>query len=378
MKRRIQVYAGLSLSSVSRAVALGVLEYSRLVSDWDVGISWAIGPEAVLHPADGYLFCMSADSLYAEMAEHLRAPCILVGGVFESAEHPFVSVDNFHIGRMAAEFFLSRGYRRFMFIGDMTDESAGRRKGYCDTLSAHGLHVDCLKPTPETRDGPWVEHSFGCLMPLQFPIAVFFAHDSLAQTAYQLSELFQLNIPYDMAVLSVDNDDFLCKLRRPTLSSIDFDAARLGFKAAAGLDLLLKGKLPEESPFCVQPIGVVERESGGQKAVDDPLASEALRLIHKHACYPCTASDIAARLGVSRRTLEMNCSRFLGTTPYDLIKRVRMERVEELLLHTELTVREIAGMCGFTYLNHFYKTFSKSHNGLSPRCWKEKESADRS
>ena len=60
--------------------------------------------------------------------------------------------------------------------------------------------------------------------------------------------------------------------------------------------------------------------------------------------------------------------RFSRQTPYQLLVRLKMGRAAELLAHSDLLVKQVAGVVGLNDPYHFSKVFKKIH-GVSPRAF---------
>ncbi|MCC7462653.1 MAG: substrate-binding domain-containing protein, partial [Gammaproteobacteria bacterium] len=54
----------------------------------------------------------------------------------------------------------------------------------------------------------------------------------------------EIRVPDELAVLGVDNDDPLCEVCNPPLSSIHAGHSSVGYAAAATLDVMLRGRAP--------------------------------------------------------------------------------------------------------------------------------------
>ncbi len=132
-----------------------------------------------------------------------------------------------------------------------------------------------------------------------------------------------LAVPEEVAVMGVDNDEVICGLARPPLSSIEQNPKEVGYQAAALLDRLMQGKAPPRRKIVVEPRGVVARQSTDFVAVADADTAAALHYIREHACDGIDVDDVLAHVPVSRRTLERRFATFLGHSPRDVIAGVR-------------------------------------------------------
>lgn len=82
---------------------------------------------------------------------------------------------------------------------------------------------------------------------------------------------------------------------------------------------------------------------GGDAAL--PLA--AARLITERHASLTSLNDIARALAVSPAHLRQRFTEHHGMPPQRWLTRVRVERAKDLLAHSSLSLREIAGECGF-------------------------------
>ena len=89
-------------------------------------------------------------------------------------------------------------------------------------------------------------------------------------------------MPEDVAVLGVDNDEVICRLCRPTLSTVEPDVERIGSLAAELIDAQLKGRKVSPS-YQVPPRRIVERRSTDTVTAAHPAVVDAARLIRSSA-----------------------------------------------------------------------------------------------
>ena len=179
-----------------------------------------------------------------------------------------------------------------------------------------------------------------------------------------------MNVPVDVAVLGVDNDPLLCESTHPALSSIRTGGYRRGWKAAEMLDALLHGQTIPQQGVVMEPLTVVTRGSTGYDAMRDPVLARALKAIHAEAGRRhFDVSDAVKAANCSRRYLEINIRRHLGTTVRELILREKIERVKSLLETTALTIGEIVDETGFLHDSHLTTLF-KQATGTTMTTWR--------
>src|SRR3954452_13285569 len=125
--------------------------------------------------------------------------------------------------------------------------------------------------------------------------------------------------------MGVDNDDVLCNICEPPLTSIEPDTERLGCEAAAVLDQIMRGKKPKAEMVQIPPLRVVERASTDVVAIDDPITVQAVRFIRDHVGEGISVKDVMTNAGRSRTDLEQRFRRWLKTSIRGEIIRRRMD-----------------------------------------------------
>jgi LacI family transcriptional regulator len=272
---------------------------------------------------------------------------------------PWVKSDDGAIAQLAAQHFLERGFRHFAFCGDPRFSWSNRRADQFGLL-IRGAGRDChiYEPARRTLHGDeQVDDIAVWLLKLPRPVAVFACYDNRGQQVLEACRRAGIAVPEEVAVLGVDNDEVLCVLSPPPLSSIILNSRRTGWEAAALLSLMMKGEKPGADAHLIPPIGVQTRQSSDILAIADPKIAAALRYIREHACEGLRVSDVLKHCPMARRGLENRFKQLLGRTPRQEILRVQLNRVKELLVGTELPVWEIADRTGFDaeYLSVVFK-----------------------
>jgi AraC-like DNA-binding protein len=103
-----------------------------------------------------------------------------------------------------------------------------------------------------------------------------------------------------------------------------------------------------------------------------PLSHQAMNYVRSHLADQLDGESVAARLGVSRKTL---CTRFkaeTGETFASYVRRVRVERARRLLDTTDYDIAQIAYRTGFSSQSHLQTAF-KHATGFTPREWRMRE-----
>jgi LacI family transcriptional regulator len=91
-----------------------------------------------------------------------------------------------------------------------------------------------------------------------------------------------IQIPEEMAILGVDNDEMTCNLSDPPLSSIALNTEKGGYEAAKLMDEMITGKIGVQYDIYVMPTQIVERQSTDIASTSDRYIAKALKFIHQN------------------------------------------------------------------------------------------------
>ena len=118
--------------------------------------------------------------------------------------------------------------------------------------------------------------------------------------------------------------------------------------------------------------GAVPKDESTYATLDDPIVRRALELIWTHSHYPMSVSDIARQLPVTRRTLDRRFVEATGHSVLDEINACRLSRAKRLLAETELPVKTVARLAGFSSTERLRVTFVE-REGLSPTVFRKQQ-----
>jgi LacI family transcriptional regulator len=308
--------------------------------------------------------------------ERLGVPAVDVLGRYHSRNIPRFQIDHPAVAKLVAEYFFELGYRNFAFCGFKgVYYSERRRAAFIDCLREKGCEVDVFQSTlpAETsgrfdiesggqfdieRIGPWL-----CSLPR--PLAVMAATDMRAVQVLAACRLFDLKVPQDIAVVGVGNDEVLCNLADPPLTSVALRSDQLGYEAAALLDQMMRGRKPPSYETHIAPLGVISRQSTQDLAVADPQVNEVLRYLREHFRQGTSIVAAAQHVGLSSSTLRRRFTQALGRSPREELIRMQLHYVEELLRDTDLPLARIAALAGFNYSECMMKLFRRKA-GVTP------------
>jgi LacI family transcriptional regulator len=278
---------------------------------------------------------------------------------------PWVKSDDVAVARLAAQHFFERGFRHFAFCGDTRYNVSNRRRDYFKIcVQGNGLPCHFFKEDQTLGDDAEIDAIGRWLTALPKPVAVFAFNDGRGQQVLDGCRRAGLAVPEEVAVLGVDNDEVLCALSPPPMSSVILNPRRGGWEAAALLKLMMNGEKIPPSEYYIPPVDIAVRQSTDVLAVDDPQIARVLRYIREHACERIGVKDVLHHCPMSRRLMEIRFRRLLGRTPRQEIIRVQINRVKELLVGTTLPVANIAERAGFD--PEYVSLVFKQETGLTP------------
>ncbi len=288
---------------------------------------------------------------------------------------PVITPDNKKIAKLAVEHFLERGFTNFAFCGfKNVYGSLQREYWFRQILKEKGYElIEYFQPEKLNFRFPEDElPSLGkWLKSLPKNTALFSCNDDRVQYIVEAARHEAIKIPEDLALLSVDNDELICDLADPPVSSIELDCRKAGYEAAKMLDMMMNGKKPQTEKIVVDPMYAVARKSTDIFAIKDQDVASALEFIRNNSRKSITVSDIMEKVPVSRRVLERRFRLLLNRSILDEIKRVRTRQVQMMLCDTDLTLNQIASRLDFSSSKHVCRLF-KQLNNISPIEYRKK------
>lgn len=364
-----------------RGILQGVIRYNREHGPWSTyfqphGIeemppSWLTGWQG-----DGILARINSRRV-ASLLRRSGLPVIDVRSATIVPDFPRFEVDNRAMAEMVVDHLLSCGIRRFAFCSyrrgyhRLYDE---RCDMFVDRVHSAGLPCSVFHPRSSTsRELPWetvMQQLEDWIGTLTGHVGIMACTDDLGLMVLDACRRVRRSVPDEIAVLGVENDPFICNLCTPPLTSVDVNPERIGFDACVLLEQMMRGKTV---PRCIRtpPAGIVMRQSTDILAINDPAIVQALRYIRTHACMGMAVSQLTKVVPLSRSSLNRRFQELLGRTPKEEMMRVQLERAEELLINTDISVHDVARSCGFNDSNYFSRWFH-TLQGTSPRRFRLK------
>jgi LacI family transcriptional regulator len=366
-----------------RSILRGIARYSRGRETWifykEAPFYWRTGNEKVTLDK---ILKMGADGLILrEQRTRQKTLQILDVGiptVVSPYTEPFqgfsnIVTDDAAIGKMAAEYLLHRGFKQFAYsgFGQMYYWSRERGKSFGQRIAEAGFETFYYEYELHKSEAQqsWEEEQESIadwLKSLPKPIGLMACNDDQGQYVLEACKVAGLHVPEQVAIIGLGNDDLICDLVAPPLSSIAVSAEKAGYQAAEALDKIMDGEKVASQRIVVQPTHVVTRQSTNVFAVTDRDVLMALHFIHRRAKKEVIqVDDVLRAVSLSRRSLYNRFSQILGRSVHEEIKRVRVEQLAQLLVSTNLPISHIASALGYSDIKNIARYF-KQQKSMTP------------
>lgn len=366
-----------SSRAYGRDILSGIARFNREHNAWsvyfqDLNLCDAT-PEWLNHwKGRGIIARLENDDILG-VIRRLKVPAVFLRRVDPGAKIPCILTDNAAVSRLGYEHLKERGFHHFAFCGfNGADYSDERQQEFVRLVSAAGLPCHVYSDTPWSKrhntanyeiqgmkDGAQVA---SWISQLPKPVGLMACNDMRGQQILDACRATGVAVPEEVAVIGVDNDEVLCNLAEPPLSSVVTNAEHIGYEAAALLAQMLAGKKVRQTELFIGPNHVVTRRSTDILAIEDRRIALAARFIREHACEGIDVYDILRVVPVSRSFLTQQFKKILGRSPKEEIQRVRLQRAADLLRDTDWPLKRIGDDVGFYDQFHFARVFKKKYS----------------
>ena len=363
-------------SGYSRSLLKGIVRYSQTVGGWTfyrmpLYYRMLNGDKEVMKWAQKG----KTDAIIAQMSDidvnllsDLNIPIIVQNYRSRIPGVCNLTGDYVGTGHMAADYFINQGYKHFAYYG--ISESVWSRErfvGFQERLNEKGFTVHRYFETSNIRES-WAQdfESIGkWLKSLPKNVALFACDDYYALHVSETCKIYDISVPDDIAILGVDNDELMCNISNPPLSSILIDAENGGYTAGQVLHQLIKKNVSEPFNITVSPLQVISRESTQKYVIKDKYVMRAVEYIEGNYTRQISVSDLLALVPISRRVFEKRFRENTGLSIYQFIQIYRVERFAGKLITTNRTIEDLALSCGFEDYKNVSRIFMR-YKGVSP------------
>ena len=369
-------------SEFSRRILKGLIQYSKDHGPWifyrlPSYYKTLYGKEGIIQWAKEW----KADAILARwdhegtnLLESLRIPIVLQNYKERSPYFSNLTGDYIGTGKMAARFFIKRRYRNFAFYGNQNVVwSCERAEGFQQEVEKVGGNYYYFESenlngeqwnTGHVQLDEW-------LFSLPKPVGLFACDDSFALQVSEICKINNIRIPQDISLLGVDNDELLCNLSDPPISSIVLDVEKGGYEVGRLIDQMISGAREEPSNIVIRPNRFELRKSTERYNISNEHISKIVHYIEENFTEDISIDDLTNFVPLSRRNLEIKFKDEMETSIYQFILQCRIDYFANLLLSTDLQLFDLALQSGFNDSKNISRIFKKI-KGLTPVEYRNK------
>jgi len=357
----------------------GILRYAR-EHQWHIILSSTEDRRFLGWDADGVLATIrdtSAGATIHQFFTERGTPIVDLTIERADLDLPRVICDHEAIGRMAGEHLYDRGFRSFAWF------SAGWSNVH--TLRYRGFAQGVNKEDPMTvakwnaSQADWSQFitwikPLLCEAPKPLGILAYDEVDA-ARLLSACNEL-ALNVPEQVAVVSCGNEPLVCDFQPVTITGIETNLGRQGYVAAHLLDTLMSGEVPANETQLIHPESVSLRQSSDVYTSTDPTLRVALKYISDNLSESISTSVVAKALHMPHNQLAQLFLKTQKRSVGNEIIRQRLVHAQQLLLKTNLSVREISKKCGYCDICYLVNSFRGLY-GMPPATYRRRHANQR-
>ena len=371
--------------SFSHKLLAGIVDYSRRKEQWIVrrmppSYKAQIGIQGLLRLSKEW----DVDAILGQFEPTDDLSTLTDNGIVVVAQDfkqrfasvPNVTGDYIGTGKMAARFFIDRGFKNFGFFGfNDVCWSDERCEGFRREIEAAGFGSSFYAYRMQEIDMVWYYQRNRLrewLQSIPKPIAIMACDDNQGENLIEACHSIGIKIPSEVSVMGVDNDETLCSLGSTTLSSIQVDIEEGGRQTAALLERLVTDPSAPAKDVVLQPMKIVNRMSTAAFATQDQQILRAILFIHRNVRKKISVADVTAEAALSRRLLERRFKDVTGKTLYEYITELKLKDFAEQLVETDEQVMTIALSMGENDTKSISRRFKQLY-GCTPLQWRENQ-----
>ncbi|OBX46214.1 XylR family transcriptional regulator [Haemophilus haemolyticus] len=309
------------------------------------------------------------DPKTVELLQHTLIPTIAVGSSYKQVDFyphfPYVATDNAALVEMALSHLQEKGLSQFAFYGLQVNThkhwSIERRDAFVELMEKNHYPI-YLYEGVQIHAQNWLEEQqklIVWLKSLPSHTGIIAVTDARARHLLQACEYSKIAVPEELCVIGIDNEELIQYLSRVSLSSVEQGAREIGYQAAKLLHKLLNGQKAPSTPILIPPITVHTRNSTDYRSLSDPLVIQAMHYIRHRACHGIKVEQVLDHLEISRSNLEQRFKNEMDRTIHQVIHEEKIARAKNLLEQTDISIQEIADICGYPSVQYFYSVFKK-------------------
>lgn len=368
-----------SARGYSRDILKGIYAYNNTVSHWEIVYEPAYFlKNTARRDSLDIIQAMKPDGCILEFAEKISGledmniPIIQVTSTGMYKNIPRVIGDYESDAKMAADYFCRKGFKNMAFFGiDGLIWSNDRQKSF--GRFAENTGADFYSFLLKGNEADVLSHNFNKLInwlkQLPKPIGVLCCNDDFGQILINSCSLAGLKVPHEIAVLGIDNDELICNICYPNLSSIARNHQNTAHTICGMLSEMMNGVEHKGEVILTKALEIVERSSTDTVAATDKAVSEAIAYISANLHKPIDVNAVAEFSKLSAKVLNKKFKLATSNTIYEEIQLRKLSRFKHLLL-ADKSVKTIAFELGFQDFSHVSRWFANLE-GMTPIEWKK-------
>ena len=370
-------------SEFSRRLMRGLIKYSKANGPWifyrlPAYYKTLYGKDGIVEWAKEW----DADAIFAlwdhdentSRLKQLDIPILLQNYKERSSYYSNLTGEYFGTGVMAANFFIQRRFQNFAFYGNKgVVWSRERAHGYKNEVEKAGGNYFYFE-SENLRGGEWTASHVlldKWLLSLPKPVALFACDDNFALQVSEICKMNNIKIPEEISLLGVDNDDLICNLSDPPISSIVLDVEKGGYEAGRLIHQLIRKERTEPFNIVINPTRFELRQSTELYDIQDEYINKIVNHLVEKFNTDISIDELSKIVPLSRRNLEIKFKNEMGTSIYQFILELRINYFSNLLLTTDRSLFDLALESGFNDCKNISRIFKK-FKGVTPVEFRQK------
>lgn len=304
------------------------------------------------------------DESKLDLLEELDIPVVLQNRSTRSDMYSNLTGDYIGTGQVAARYFKKKFFTSFAYFG-IKDIiwSEERERGFREEVMKENVYYSVF----EEENGAVYDRQIlmDWLQSLPKGTGVFCSNDAQALKITETCMMAGIGIPEDIAVLGVDDDELICEISDPTISSIQLDVENGGYQTCRLLHKQILNSTKQRFNVVIAPLEITERNSTQANRITDHHIRNIVKFIDENYMNDITMDDIFKLVPLSRRSIELRFKKATGMTIYQHVLSIRVEHLAYLLRTTDRPYLDLAYEVGFRDINNISRTFRK-YKGCTP------------
>ncbi len=371
-------------SEFSRKLLRGLVQYSQDYGPW---IFYRLPSYyKILHGKHGVIEWVKdkkPDAIIAQwdhegsdLLKNLDIPVILQNYKKRSDYFSNLTGDYVDTGKMAAQYFINKKFKNFAFYGNKgVVWSRERAEGFMQEIQNVGGNYFYFE-SEGLSENEWSNSHTDLddwLISLPKPIALLACDDRFALEVSEICKINNIQIPDEISLLGVDNDELICNLSDPPISSILLEVEKGGYEAGRLIHQQIKERKNIPFNIVIDPVRIEERKSTDKYNIDNKYILTIVRYIEENFNTDLSIETLTQLVPLSRRNLEVKFKKELGISIYQFLLKFRVDYFSKLLINTDRSLFDIALECGFNDSKNISRVFKKM-KGLSPAEYRKQNS----